>query len=105
MGAEVNEMKYLKVFTDFQEVLEPLTDEEVGRLFLAMLRYAMDGTAPQLSGNERFIWITARQGIDREAAANQAKAANMKRARPALTQGIDNTVPLLVNTAQVSADF
>jgi len=59
-------MNYLKVFVDFEEVIEPLSDEERGRLFLAMLRYAKDGTVPSFDGNERFVWATARQGIDRE---------------------------------------
>lgn len=36
-------MKYLKVFTDFLDVTEPLTDGAMGRLFRAMLRYARDG--------------------------------------------------------------
>ena len=36
-------MTYLKVFTDFRELMEPLNAEEKGRLFEAMLSYAMDG--------------------------------------------------------------
>ena len=56
-------MNYLKVFTDFQEVLEPLTDEEVGRLFRAMLLYAEKKTETELPGNERFLWPVAKQNI------------------------------------------
>ena len=33
-------MEYLKVFTDFVKVMEPLGDAERGRLFTAMLEYA-----------------------------------------------------------------
>lgn len=66
-------MKYLKIFTDFMEVVEPLSDEERGRLFNAMLRYAQDGSEPELSGNERFLWTVARQHIDREVAAYKTK--------------------------------
>lgn len=61
-------MKYLKVFTDFVDVLEPLSDAERGRLFTAMLKYAESGASPALSGNERFVWQAAKQIIDREEA-------------------------------------
>ncbi len=33
-------MKYLKIFTDFIEVVEPLSDGALGRLFRTMLRTA-----------------------------------------------------------------
>ena len=66
-------MKYLKVFTDFLEVAEPLSDEERGRLFMAMLNYALDGSLPELTGNERFVWAVAKQHIDREVAAYKTK--------------------------------
>ena len=66
-------MKYLKVFTDFLEVAEPLSDEERGRLFMAMLNYALDGSLPELTGNERFVWTVAKQHIDREVAAYKTK--------------------------------
>ena len=66
-------MKYLKVFTDFLEVAAPLSDGAVGRLFRAMLRYALDGTEPELKGKERVLWTVARQNIDREVAAYKTK--------------------------------
>lgn len=59
-------MTYLKVYTDFAESLSPLSDAEIGRLFLAMLEYADNGTEPDFRGNERFIWPTAKLNIDRE---------------------------------------
>ena len=68
-------MKYLKIFTDFLEVVEPLSDEERGRLFMAMLGYALDGREPQLTGNERFLWTVAKQHINREVAAYKTKVA------------------------------
>ena len=58
-------MEYLKVWTSFLEIMEPLTDAEKGRLFEAMLRYAEDGTPPDFEGNERFVWPAAKQAIDR----------------------------------------
>jgi hypothetical protein len=57
-------MKYLKVFVDFRKDMEPLTDEERGRLFTAMLMYAENGTESGLIGNERFLWGTAKKQID-----------------------------------------
>ena len=68
-------MTYLKVYTDFGEIMEPLKNEERGRLFMAMLAYAADGVAPALEGNERFVWPMARRIIDREAEAYESKVA------------------------------
>lgn len=59
-------MKYLKIFTDFLQDMEPLSDDERGRLFSAMLRYAEDQTETDLTGNERFLWGTAKRHIDTE---------------------------------------
>ncbi len=74
-------MKYLKIFTDFLDVVEPLGDSAAGRLFKAMLRYAMDGTVPVLKGKEGVAWTVARQHMDREAAAYGEKVSSMERAR------------------------
>ena len=62
-------MKYLKIFTDFLDVMEPLSDGAAGRLFRAMLRYALDGAELPLKGKEGVLWTVARQHIDREAEA------------------------------------
>ena len=72
-------MKYLKIFTDFMDVVEPLSDEERGRLFMAMLGYALDGRDPVLTGNERFLWTVAKQHINREVAAYMTKVKNLRR--------------------------
>ncbi len=75
-------MTYLKVFTDFRELMEPLNAEEKGRLFEAMLSYAMDGAEIALEGNERFLWPVARRTIDQEAAAYESKVqANREKGR------------------------
>lgn len=60
-------MDYLKIFTSFAEVVENLQEAEIGRLFMAMLKYAASGELSDLRGNERFIWPMAKQNIDREA--------------------------------------
>ena len=65
-------MKYLKVWTDFENVISPLKDDEIGRLFLHMIRYARDGEEPtEFEGNEIFIWPTAKRDIDMAAERNE----------------------------------
>ena len=59
-------MKYLKIFTDFAGKIDQLNDTETGRLFRAMLLYAETGKEEGLKGNERFLWSTAKQEIDRQ---------------------------------------
>ena len=67
-------MKYLKIFTDFISTLDELKDDEAGRLFRAMLKYAEDGTEPALSGNERYAWGFARLTINRTRIYSDTKA-------------------------------
>ena len=85
-GKEVQEMKYLKVFTDFLDVVEPLGDSAAGRLFKAMLRYALDGTAPVLRGKEGVAWTVARQHMDREAEVYEKKVKHLKRGNVPVTE-------------------
>lgn len=79
-------MKYLKVFTDFATAIEPLSDAEKGRLFTAMLEYAETGTEPRFSGNERFLWPTAKSHIDREAAFCEKQRTNAAKAKLSQTK-------------------
>ena len=72
-------MKYLKVFVDFADKIELLGDAERGRLFKAMLEYASSGTEPDLRGNERFIWPTAKSEIDRQAESYKSICETNKR--------------------------
>lgn len=57
-------MKYLKLFTNFLQTLGELQDDEVGRLFRAMLKYAEDGSEPVFHGNERYVWGAATLHMD-----------------------------------------
>ena len=79
-------MKYLKIFTDFLDVVEPLGDSAAGRLFKAMLRYAMDGTVPVLKGKEGVAWTVARQHMDREAEVYEKKVKHLKRGNVPVTE-------------------
>ena len=72
-------MKYLKVWTSFREVLEPLEDAEKGRLFDMMLLYADTGEEPgNIAGNERFTWPAAKQMLDLMKAENDRLSKNGK---------------------------
>lgn len=67
-------MKYLKIFTDFGESLEMIGDAEAGRLFKAAMKYAKLGEAPELRGNEKFLWVQLKQSIDRSRETYDRKA-------------------------------
>ncbi len=79
-------MKYLKIFTDFLEIAEGLSDNTLARLFRAMLAYALNDTEPAFKGNERALWLMVRQSIDREKEAYEAKVDSMERCREAKKQ-------------------
>ena len=69
-------MEYLKIWTSFAEIIEPLNDAERGRLFTAMLNYADHKELPEFKGNERYIWPMAKQVIDRARADSEKQTAN-----------------------------
>ena len=46
------------------KAIAPLTDEEIGRLFVAMLNYTVDKTASPLPGNEQYIWGFVQDSLD-----------------------------------------
>lgn len=77
-------MKYLKIWTDFADIISPLENDEIGRLFLGMLNYAKTGEEPaDFPGNERFIWPVAKRDIDNASEWNETCRANgMKGGRP-----------------------
>lgn len=81
-------MKYLKVWTDFKNVLAPLNDAEIGRLFLAMLNYAATGEEPSgFEGNEVFLWAVAKRDIDTMSEKAETFRANgLKGGRPKTKQ-------------------
>lgn len=59
-------IEYFCAYYSFIDALRELTDEEVGRLFMACLSYGKTGKAPQLAGNERFVFPLIRAQIDRD---------------------------------------
>ncbi len=62
-------LSYIKVFVDLLDAIEPLADDERGRLFSAMLRYGADGSTSELPGNERFLFPMIRAQLDRDRAS------------------------------------
>lgn len=67
---------FLKVYFDFDERTEELSDTERARLLLAMYHYAKTGEKKPLTGNERFLFATFKGEIDRDIAAYNAKVEN-----------------------------
>ena len=60
------ERPYFCAYHSYLEAMEPLNDAERGRLFTACLSYSMTGEAPQLTGNERFVFPSLKGQIDRD---------------------------------------
>ena len=59
-------LSYIEIPTHYLESLAPLSDSEKGRLFTALLEYASTGEAPQLPGNERFVFPMMRGDVDEQ---------------------------------------
>lgn len=62
-------------YHSYLKSIEPLNDAERGRLFTALLEYSISGAAPELRGNERYIFPTMKEQIDRDKAKYEAKCA------------------------------
>ena len=78
---------FLKVYFDFDEMTEELSDTERARLLLAMYYYAKTGEKKALSGNERFLFGVFKGIIDRDVADYNAKVDNgNKGGRPSTNQ-------------------
>ena len=74
------DVTYIKLFVDYLDAIEPLGDAERGRLFTSLLEYARSGEAPQLNGNERFLFPMMRAQIDRDNAAMAGKSEERSKA-------------------------
>lgn len=75
----MNEMDFLKTFRDMEPYFDPFTDEELGRLYRAMMRYAFHGEEPNFEGNERFIWAVLKKHIVVCAEKSQRNSENGKK--------------------------
>lgn len=63
-----DDKKSFIVYSDVQEVLDELKDEEVGRLFRAMVEYSIKGTVEDLGIPLKYVFIPIRQQMDRDLA-------------------------------------
>lgn len=59
--------EYVCLYHSFLDVIQPLSDEERGRLLTAILIYGKTGIPPEMTGNERFVFPAIRSQIDRDA--------------------------------------
>ena len=58
-------MKSIRIYTDFSYIIENLEDEEIGRLFTAMLQYAQQEEVTALEGKGEFaVWPIVRAMLD-----------------------------------------
>lgn len=75
--------EYMCLYHSWQDTGAPLTDEEFGRLVRGALKYSADGTVPDLTGNEKYLWPTIKWQIDRdkqyyEESSNRRREAGRK---------------------------
>lgn len=66
-------MCYVQMYFSYLEPLADLTDEEVGRVVRAILKYGADRTIPDLSPSEKMAFSFMKGNFDRDAAAYDAK--------------------------------
>lgn len=79
--------EYVKLWMSYEAYFQPLSEDEVGRLVLAMIEYKLSGKEPALKGNERFTWPAIKRDIDvataaQEEAAEQSRENGRKGGRP-----------------------
>lgn len=65
----------INLYHSYLKSIEPLNDAERGRLFTALLEYSITGAEPELRGNERILFPTMKEQIDRDKAKYEAKCA------------------------------
>ena len=66
---------YICLYHSYLDAIQALGDAERGRLLTAMLEYSITGAAPQLGGNERFIFPLIKAQIDRDRDRYNSKCA------------------------------
>lgn len=79
---------YLRAYHFYLDVIEPLGDAERGRLFTAMLTYDITGEAPQLGGNEKFIFPMIRSQIDADKRISAVRAKSRDGKKQTITNQI-----------------
>lgn len=70
----------INIYYSYLAAMEPLSDAERGRLLTACLRYSILGEVPELRGNERFLFPSWKEQIDRDKEKYAAKCKSLSRA-------------------------
>ena len=74
---------YIKLFTDFSETFDEMSDTEAGRLIKALLCYGASGEMRTLSGGEKLVFGIIKRQIDRDNdSANAHREAGKSGGRP-----------------------
>ena len=85
-------LEYLKVFGEIEEYVEELTDDQLGRVFSAMMAYAFRDEEPDFERGtaERYVWPAIRNKIDGcERKVRQKRANGEKGGRPSKNENKD----------------
>ena len=61
------EQKGFIVYGDVKDVVDELDNEQAGELFRGMIDYFVNGTEPNFSDVLKFVFITIKQQMDRDA--------------------------------------
>lgn len=69
---------YIKIWDTYESYFEPLSAAEVGRLVLAMMKYKLSGTEPELNGNERYVWPAIKRDLIKDAEYIEGKRISGK---------------------------
>ena len=93
-------MVYIKMFIDYLDAIEPLEDDERGRLFTALLMYARSGEVPELTGNERFLFPMMKAQLDRDIAAGEEISAKRSQAARSKSKQMQTNAPSDSNSRQ-----
>jgi len=75
----MDEMKYICLYSNYQQIFAPYTERQVGRLVLAMLQYAKTGQFPEFSGEERYVWPMLQYRMDADAQAYRDRVETSRR--------------------------
>lgn len=89
---------YVKAFFDWIEQTAALEDDERGRLFVAILKYARSGIAPDLAGRESILFPVFKSQVDRDLENSTAYAENGKKGGK--TKNSSQTEPKLTKPNQ-----
>lgn len=69
----------INIYYSYLAAMEPLSDAERGRLLTACLRYSVLGEVTELRGNERFLFPSWKEQIDRDKEKYAAKCKTLSR--------------------------